>query len=148
MSTNFAPKKLNIVTKEEKISKYGVITGKKMVTIILIAILLTALELTGQSILRKFYLLNKNTTTESHKYLWMPLITWFIYGICVLLLYIAYYYGNIALIEVFWDTGTTLLIPIIGIIFFNEGLTKYGYLGVSLTAIGAIILGLAQSNII
>lgn len=91
-----------------------------MVTIILIAILLTALELTGQSILRKFYLLNKNATSESHKYLWMPLITWFIYGICVLLLYIAYYYGNIALIEVFWDTGTTLLIPIIGIIFLMK----------------------------
>ena len=79
-----------------------------------------------------------------HKHIWLPFITWFIYGICVLLLYIAYYYGNIALIEVFWDTGTTLLIPIVGIIFFREGLTTIGYFGLILTVIGGLILGLAQ----
>ena len=78
----------------------------------------------------------------------MPLVTWFIYGICILLLYIAYYYGNISLIEVFWDTGTTLLIPIVGIIFFSEGLTMYGYLGLLLTAVGGTILGLAQTGTI
>lgn len=65
-----------------------------------------------------------------------------------MLLYIAYNYGNITLIEVFWDTGTTILIPVIGILFFNEGLTKYGYLGIIVTAIGAVILGLTQTNII
>jgi multidrug transporter EmrE-like cation transporter len=141
-------KKINIVTKEEKISKYGVVTGKNIVIIILLATLLTVLELTGQSLLRKFYLFNRDNKTSTYKYLWLPLITWFIYGLCVVLLYIAYYYGNIALIEVFWDTGTTIFIPIIGILFFNEGLTKYGYFGLSLTVIGAVILGLAQSNII
>lgn len=139
---------MNIVTKQEKISKYGVVTGKNIVIIILLATLLTVLELTGQSLLRKFYLFNRDNKTSTYKYLWLPLITWFIYGLCVVLLYIAYYYGNIALIEVFWDTGTTIFIPIIGILFFNEGLTKYGYFGLSLTVIGAVILGLAQSNII
>lgn len=139
---------MNIVTKEEKINKYGVVTGKNIVIIILLATLLTVLELTGQSLLRKFYLFNRDNKTSTYKYLWLPLITWFIYGLCVVLLYIAYYYGNIALIEVFWDTGTTIFIPIIGILFFNEGLTKYGYFGLSLTVIGAVILGLAQSNII
>ena len=139
---------MNIVTKQEKISKYGVVTGKNIVIIILFATLLTVLELTGQSLLRKFYLFNRDNKTSTYKYLWLPLITWFIYGLCVVLLYIAYYYGNIALIEVFWDTGTTIFIPIIGILFFNEGLTKYGYFGLSLTVIGAVILGLAQSNII
>ena len=141
-------KKINIVTKEEKISKYGVVTEKNIVIIILLATLLTVLELTGQSLLRKFYLFNRDNKTSTYKYLWLPLITWFIYGLCIVLLYIAYYYGNIALIEVFWDTGTTIFIPIIGILFFNEGLTKYGYFGLSLTVIGAVILGLAQSNII
>lgn len=141
-------KNMNIVTKQEKISKYGVVTGKNIVIIILLATLLTVLELTGQSLLRKFYLFNRDNKTSSYKYLWLPLITWFIYGLCVVLLYIAYYYGNIALIEVFWDTGTTIFIPIIGILFFNEGLTKYGYFGLSLTVIGAVILGLAKSNII
>lgn len=141
-------KNMNIVTKQEKISKYGVVSVKNIVIIILLATLLTALELTGQSLLRKFYLLNRDNKTNTYKYLWLPFITWFIYGLCVVLLYIAYYYGNIALIEVFWDTGTTIFIPIIGILFFNEGLTKYGYFGLSLTIIGAVILGLAQSNII
>lgn len=141
-------KKINIVHKEEKITKYGIVSRKNILIIILIATLLTVLELTGQSLLRKFYLLNRDNKSGSYKYLWLPLITWFIYGLCVLLLYIAYYYGNIALIEVFWDTGTTIFIPIIGILFFNEGLTKYGYFGLFLTVIGALILGLAQSNII
>ena len=146
MSSNI--KKYNIVSKQEKISKYGVVTRKNIVIIILLATLLTVLELTGQSLLRKFYLFNRDNKTSTYKYLWLPLITWFIYGLCVVLLYIAYYYGNIALIEVFWDTGTTIFIPIIGILFFNQGLTKYGYFGLSLTAIGAVILGLAQTNII
>lgn len=146
MSSNI--KKYNIVSKQEKISKYGIVTGKNIVIIILLASLLTVLELTGQSLLRKFYLFNKDNKTSTYKYLWLPLITWFIYGLCVVLLYIAYYYDNIAIIEVFWDTGTTIFIPIIGILFFNEGLTKYGYFGLSLTVIGAVILGLAQTNII
>ncbi|ALH23160.1 hypothetical protein ceV_254 [Chrysochromulina ericina virus CeV-01B] len=146
MSSNI--KKYNIVSKQEKISKYGVVTGKNIVIIILLATLLTVLELTGQSLLRKFYLFNRDNKTSTYKYLWLPLITWFIYGLCVVLLYIAYYYGNIALIEVFWDTGTTIFIPIIGILFFNQGLTKYGYFGLSLNAIGTVILGLAQTNII
>ncbi len=141
-------KNLNIVRKEEKISKYGIITGKNMIVIMLISILLTVLELTGQSLLRKFYLLNKDNQVKKYKYLWLPFISWFIYGLCIMLLYIAYNYGNISLIEVFWDTGTTILIPVIGIIFFNEGLTKYGYLGIFLNAVGALILGLAQTNII
>ena len=142
-------KNLNSVRKEEKISKYGIITGKNMIVIMLISILLTVLELTGQSLLRKFYLLNKdNNQVKKYNYLWLPFISWFIYGLCIILLYIAYNYGNITLIEVFWDTGTTILIPVIGILFFNEGLTKYGYLGIILNAIGALILGLAQTNII
>lgn len=142
-------KNLNSVRKEEKISKYGIITGKNMIVIMLISILLTVLELTGQSLLRKFYILNKdNNQVKKYKYLWLPFISWFIYGLCIMLLYIAYNYGNITLIEVFWDTGTTILIPVIGILFFNEGLTKYGYLGIFLNVIGALILGLAQTNII
>jgi len=141
-------KKINIVSKQEKITKYGIVSGKNILIIILLATLLTVLELTGQSLLRKFYLLNRDNKSSNYKYLWLPFITWFIYGICVVLLYIAYYHGNIALIEVFWDTGTTILIPIVGILFFNEGLTKYGYFGLFLSTMGALILGLAQSNII
>lgn len=141
-------KKINIVSKQEKITKYGIVSVKNILIITLIATLLTVLELTGQSLLRKFYLFNRDNKTNTYKYLWLPFISWFIYGLCVLLLYIAYYYGNISLIEVFWDTGTTIFIPIVGILFFNEGLTKYGYFGLFLSMVGALILGLAQSNII
>jgi len=141
-------KNLNSVKERRKISKYGIITGKNMIVIMFISILLTVLELTGQLLLRKFYLLNRDNQVKKYKYLWLPFISWFIYGLCIMLLYIAYNYGNITLIEVFWDTGTTILIPVIGILFFNEGLTKYGYLGIIVTAIGAVILGLTQTNII
>ena len=47
-------KNLNSVSKQEKISKYGIITGKNMIVIILIATLLTTLELTGQSLQENF----------------------------------------------------------------------------------------------
>lgn len=146
MDTN--KKKLNIVTKEEKFDKVGLVSDKRLLTIILIAILLTVLETTGQSLLRKFYLLNRDNKTDNPKYIWLPLITWFIYGIAVLLLYISYGFGNISLIEVMWNTGTNTIVPLAGVIFFGENLTKYGWLGVIITTIGGIILGLAQTGTI
>jgi len=150
MNTNSSSssKKINIVTKEEKINKYGTVSSKNLIKIILIAILLTIIETTGQSILRKFYILNKKTVGGSYKYLWLPLITWFIYGIAIILLYLAYDLSNISLIEVFWNTGTNTIVPLAGVILFGENLTKYGWLGVIITTIGGLILGLAQSNII
>ncbi len=146
MSSNI--KKYNIVSKQEKITKFGIVSGKKLIKIILIAVLLTILETTGQSLLRKFYILNKNAVDKSYKYLWLPLITWFIYGIAVLLLYLAYGLGNISLIEVFWNTGTNTIVPLVGVMLFGENLTKYGWVGVLTSTIGGIILGLAQTNII
>mgnify|MGYP001249535699 CR=1 FL=1 len=146
MDTN--KKKLNIVTKEEKFDKVGLVSDKRLLKIILIAILLTVLETTGQSLLRKFYLLNRDNKTDNFKYIWLPFITWFIYGIAVLLLYISYGFGNISLIEVMWNTGTNTIVPLAGVIFFGENLSKYGWLGVIVTTIGGIILGLAQTGTI
>jgi len=40
-------KNLNSVKERRKISKYGIITGKNMIVIMFISILLTVLELTG-----------------------------------------------------------------------------------------------------
>ena len=70
------------------------------------------------------------------------------YGLCVLLLYFAYGFGNISLIEVFWNTGTNTIIPLAGVIFFGENLTTYGWVGVIVTTIGGMILGLAQIGLI
>ena len=70
MDTN--KKKLNIVTKEEKFDKVGLVSDKRLLTIILIAILLTVLETTGQSLLRKFYLLNRDNKSNLVKRSMVP----------------------------------------------------------------------------
>jgi uncharacterized membrane protein len=141
-------KKLNIVTKEEKFDKVGIISNKKLLIIITFAILLTLIETIGQSSLRKFYILNKDNKITKLKHIWIPFFTWFMYGLCVLLLYFAYGFGNISLIEVFWNTGTNTIIPLAGVIFFGENLTTYGWVGVIVTTIGGMILGLAQIGLI
>ncbi len=126
----------------------GVITSANLMVIIGVATALTLLETFGQSLLRKFYLANKNSVASHHKLLYYPLITWIIYGICVGLLYFSYTYGNLELIEVFWNTGTNTIIPLAGVLLFGENLTPYGWLGVGVTTIGGVILGLAQTGTI
>ena len=78
--------KNNIVKKQENISKLGVVTNKNLAFIIIIAVSLTILEIFGQSLLRKFYLLNKEKKTDGFNYLYLPFISWIIYGICVQML--------------------------------------------------------------
>ena len=124
------------------------ITIYDLLVILSTAIGLTIFETIGQSFLRKFYLINKNNNSSHYKFLYYPLITWFIYGICISLLLYSYKFGNLGLIEVFWNTGTNTIIPIVGVLLFKENLTPYGWLGVGITTIGGIILGLAQTGII
>lgn len=105
---------------------------------IFFALILTILETSGQSLLRKFYL-NKS------KNFILPLITWFIYGICVLVLYHGYNYVNEGTLEVLWNAGTNTIIPITGIILFNEKLNSLGIFGIFLTLIGGTLVGISQN---
>ena len=118
----------NNIQKKQDTKKSGILSGKNFFFIVIISISLTILEMLGQSILRKFFLLNKDKKPSGYSYIYLPLISWIIYGLCLILLFISYKYGDITLIEILWDTGTTLLVPIVGILLFNEGLTFYGYI--------------------
>ena len=125
---------------DEKLSTSG------LFTIIAVAVGLTLLETVGQSLLRKFHLDNKNNNTKTYKMWYLPFIAWLLYGICVYLLLFSYKFGNLGLIEIFWDTGTNTLIPLIGVLIFGENLTNWGWVGVIVATVGGIILGLAQTG--
>tara|TARA_Y100000816_G_C26030584_1_gene539504 strand:+ start:497 stop:844 length:348 start_codon:yes stop_codon:yes gene_type:complete len=114
------------------------IFSEKFLYGIFFALILTILETLGQSILRKFYL-NKS------KNFILPFLTWFIYGICVIVLYNGYNYVDEGTLEVLWNAGTNTIIPITGIILFNEKLNLMGFFGIFLTLIGGTLVGISQN---
>ena len=101
---------------------------------IIIAIILTILETIAQGALRKHYLQKKKN--------WLYLLISFsIYASIPIFLYISYSYVPTAIIEVFWDAGTTILVPITAYILFAENLSKVGWYGILITVIGTIMVG-------
>ena len=101
---------------------------------IIIAIILTILETIAQGSLRKYYLQkNKN---------WLYLLISFsIYISIPIFLYISYFYVPTAIIEIFWNAGTTILVPLTAYILFTENLSTVGWYGVIITVIGTIMVG-------
>ena len=106
---------------------------------LIFASILTILETTGQTLLRKFYL-------QKHRNLLYPLITWVTYGLCVITLYLGYSYVSEGEMEVLWNAGTNTIIPIAGLLFFGENLNLMGWFGVLLTLIGGTLLGISQQK--
>ena len=78
--------------------------------------------------------------------LYYPFITWLLYGGCIIIILYAYKFGDLGLIEVFWNTATNTIVPIVGVLLFKESLTPFGWLGVAVSTLGGIILGLAELN--
>jgi multidrug transporter EmrE-like cation transporter len=108
---------------------------------IIFASILTALETTGQSLLRKYYL-----QKEKQKNFIYPLVTWIIYGLCIGTLYMSYSHASEGVMEVLWNAGTTIIIPITGLIMFGEKIKLQGWFGILLTLIGSTMLGMSQFN--
>ena len=106
---------------------------------LLVALILTILETIGQTILRKFYL-------QKQKHLMYPIITWLIYGLCVITLYIGYSYVNEGVMEVLWNAGTNTVIPIAGLLLFGETVDTTGWIGIFLTLIGGTLLGISKKK--
>ena len=113
-----------------------------LLIVIAISIALTLLETASQSLLTKFHLVN--VSSKHYKLLYYPFISWLIYGICVGLLTYAYSFGNLGVIEVLWNTGTNTIIPLAGVLLFNQSLSTSGWIGVAITTLGGVILGLAE----
>ena len=104
---------------------------------LIFSIILTFLETIGQTFLRKFYL-------QKHKNLIYPIITWLMYGLCVIMLYMGYSYVNEGVMEVLWNAGTNTVIPIVGLLLFGEDVNTIGWIGILLTLIGGSLLGISK----
>ena len=122
--------------------KKDIISTRDLIIVIVVALTLTFLEAFSQSLLAKFHLINTNA--KHYKLLHYPFISWLIYGCCVVLLTYAYQFGNLGLVEVFWNTGTNTIIPLVGVLLFNQSLTTSGWIGVAITTLGGVVLGLAE----
>ena len=125
--------------------------NKKLLFIILIGLTLTILETIGQSMLRTFYYLNKENKYNNFydifrsKGLFYPILTWFIYGICVFLIYYAYRSGsNTALIELLWNIGTSASVPIFAYLLFKEKLKTLDIFAIILIISGGLLLSYSR----
>jgi multidrug transporter EmrE-like cation transporter len=104
---------------------------------VFIAIILTFMETIAQSALRHYYL-------KKEKNIIYPIICWGIYAIVPFLLYYSYSFVEEGVIEVFWDAGTTIMVPLAALVLFSENMTPLGWFGIVVTTIGTIIVGAAS----
>ena len=109
------------------------ITNLKEVTIGVL--ILTAAEALGQSLLREFF-----ATGYNMKYWYLPFTSWLLYGLCCVVLLWGYQYSDISAIETLWDAGTSVVVPIVAITFFNSSLNLMSGSGILLTVIGIILI--------
>ena len=109
------------------------ITNLKEVTIGVL--ILTTAETLGQSLLREFF-----ATGYDMKYWYLPFTTWLLYGLCCVVLLWGYQYSDISAIELLWDAGTSVIVPIVAILFFNSTLNLTSGIGILFTIIGIILI--------
>lgn len=104
---------------------------------VFIAVILTFMETIAQSALRHYYL-------KKTKNIIYPIICWVIYALVPLLLYYSYSFVQEGVIEVFWDAGTTIMVPLAALVLFSENMTPLGWVGIAITTIGTVIVGIAS----
>jgi len=107
----------------------------------ILIIIITLSEALGQFLLSKRYNISpKKTHYRGIPVKILPLITWLLYGICTYLLLIAYKYTSMSKVEVYWDALSALVVPIIGIVFFNNSINVIGWSGIFLIIFGTGLL--------
>ena len=99
-------------------------------------VILTLSEALGQSLLRKFF-----ETGYDMKYWYLPFMTWLLYGLCCAVLLWGYQYSDLSAIETIWDAGTSVVVPIVAILFFKSTLNLKAGLGILITIIGILLIG-------
>lgn len=77
---------------------------------------------------------------------WLPFCCWICYGLITYLLLISYNYTTMGKAEVFWDSLSSVLIPIIGIYAFNNKLSLVNWIGIILTVIGGYMVTIQANN--
>ena len=101
-------------------------------------VLLTACETLGQSLLRKFF-----ETGNDLKYWYLPFMTWLLYGLCCVVLLWAYQYSDLSAVETIWDAGTSVVVPIVAVLFFKSTLNVKAGIGILLTIIGIVLIAIS-----
>ena len=100
-------------------------------------VILTACEALGQALLRKFF-----ETGNDLKYWYLPFMTWLLYGLCCVVLLWAYQYSDLSAVETIWDAGTSVVVPIVAILFFKSTLNVKAGIGILLTIMGIALIAI------
>lgn len=110
----------------------------KIGAVFIIILLISLSECLGQSCLKQLF----NQPTQRHLFL----IAVIFYAIVCYLLVISYQYKGMGIINVLWSGMSILLMVSVGLIFYQETLTRYEVLGVSLIIIGMILIGMGPDH--
>ena len=105
--------------------------------------LITLSEAFGQYVLKLSVFKNSSFLGIPSRFL--PGLTWLMYGLCTIMLVNTYNYTSMAKAEVFWDAASAIIVPIIGVMAFNEDIDIVGWFGILLIIIGTIILGFEKA---
>ena len=107
----------------------------KMLTTLIFVVILTIIEAFAQIIINKYY------TTKNKNTIWYyPFVAATLYGSVAFILLKSYDYADMANMDIYWNAGSSLLIPLAGMLLFSEVITFYGWIGIILTIIGATML--------
>ena len=107
----------------------------------LASLALTGAETVGQSMLRIFH-----DSKYDMKLWYLPLGAWLLYGLCCGILLWSYKYSDISAIETIWDAGTSVLVPLVGLLFFKNKINVEAATGILLTILGIILIGKGGMN--
>ena len=109
---------------------------KSVVPVAVATVVLTSAETIGQSLLRKFYDGGMKLADW-----YMPFTTLVLYAVCCATLLWSYKYSDIAAIETLWDAGTSVTVPLVGLLLFKNKINTMSMMGILLTILGIILIG-------
>ena len=112
-------------------------------------VLITSSEALGQFLLRTYHNAQgggKRTYLQFIPTRLLPFCTWGLYGLCTFMLLHSYNYTTMGKAEVYWDALSALVVPLIGVIVFKNTITAVGWFGITLIAIGTLLLGFDRDS--
>lgn len=128
------------------------------VNLVLLILAITSTEALGQFMLQLYHQHKKkgkklDTTQRLLNYFDIktklsvpiyPLFTWFLYGVCTVMLLDSYKFTTMGDAEVYWDALSALLVPFIGVVMFHNDINRIGWLGIIMVLVGTLLLGFSR----
>ena len=126
------------------------ISHKSVILVILISAI-TAVEAFGQYLLKIYYNSKHGSFKRTDQLKFLPLyilpyITWMCYGLCTFMLSKRYAYTSMGRAELYWDSLSTIIVPLLGTIIFKEHLGYQGWSGIFLVILGSFIVSSTNSK--